>query len=354
MRLLQHSFNWLIKRRITHLEWTINHPLEVQDKVLKQLVSKSKMTAFGQQFNFSSIKQVSDFTTRVPVHTYEELYPYIERVIKGEQNVLWSTPTTWFAKSSGTTNASSKFIPVSPEALKDGHYKAGKDMLAFYINNYPNSRITKGKSVGLGGSLHANDLNPGSDTQYGDVSAVLMKNLPFWAQWNRTPDLSVDLMDQCEKKVEKLARITAKEDVTSIAGIPTWMLLLLQKVMSLQNRCCIHDVWPTLELFIHGGISFVPYKRLFQDLTSKDLHYLEVYNDSEGFLAVQDLIDTDDMLLLLDHGIFYELIPLDEIKKENPKTIGLEKVVVGKVYALVISTNAGLWRYQIGDTIKFT
>ena len=332
----------------------MSHPLEAQEELFKRLISKSAQTAFGKQFDYSSIKRVTDFQTRVPTHTYEQLYPYIERVLKGEQNVLWPTPTAWFAKSSGTTNASSKYIPVSPEALKEGHYKAGKDMLAIYINNYPDSQVAKGKSVGLGGSLYPNDLHPGSDTWYGDVSAVLMKNLPFWAQWNRTPDLAVALMSQWEEKVEKLASITAKENVTSIVGVPTWVLLLLQKVMALHNKYCIHDVWPMLELFIHGGIAFEPYKALFQAITSKELHYLEVYNASEGFFAVQDQVDPQGMLLLLDHGIFYEFMPLDEIKKEHPKIVGLGEVVLGKVYALLMSTNAGLWRYQIGDTIKFT
>ena len=354
MRLLQRPFNWLIKKRLTHLERFMNRPVETQEMLLKQLIDKSKETVFGQKFDFSSIKRVGDFTTRVPIHTYEQLYPYIERVIQGEQNVLWPTPIEWFAKSSGTTNASSKFIPVSPEALKGGHYKAGKDMLAVYINNYPDSQVTQGKSVGLGGSLYPNDLHPGSDTQYGDVSAVLMKNLPFWAQWNRIPDLAVALMDQWEEKVEKLASMTVEENVTSIAGIPTWMLFLLQKVMALQKKYCIHDVWPMLELFVHGGISFEPYKGLFQGITSKELRYVEVYSASEGFFAVQDQVDSNDMLLLLDHGVFYEFIPLDEIKKEHPKAVGLEEVVLGRVYALLISTNAGLWRYQIGDTIKFT
>jgi GH3 auxin-responsive promoter len=354
MRLLQRPFNWFIKKRLTQLEWVMEHPLETQEALLKKLIGKSKKTVFGEQFDFSSIKRVIDFQTRVPTHTYEQLYPYIERVLKGDHNVLWPTPTEWFAKSSGTTNAKSKFIPVSPEALQEGHYKAGKDMLACYINNYPDNQLAKGKSVGLGGSLYPNDLHPESDTQYGDVSAVLMKNLPFWVQWHRTPELAVALMDRWEEKVEKLATLTAEENITSMAGVPTWVLLLLQKVMALQNKCCIHDVWPTLELFIHGGISFEPYKALFRTITSKEINYLEVYNASEGFFAVQDQADKKDMLLLLDHGIFYEFMSLDEVKKEHPQTIGLEAVVLGQVYALLISTNAGLWRYQIGDTIKFT
>lgn len=354
MQLLQRSFNWLIKQRLSHLERCIKCPLETQEALLQQLIGKSQKTVFGIQFEFSSIERVTDFKTRVPTHTYEQLYPYLECVLRGEQNILWPTPIKWFAKSSGTTNASSKFIPVSPEALQEGHYRAGKDMLAVYVNNYPYNQIANGKNVGLGGSLFPNAWHPRSATQYGDVSAVLIKNLPFWAQWSRTPDLAVALMDQWEEKVEALARIIAKENVTSIAGVPTWVLLLLQKVLALQNRYCIHDVWPMLELFIHGGMAFEPYKALFQAMSSKDLHYLSVYNASEGFFAVQDQVDAKDMLLLLDHGVFYEFVSLDEVEKEYPQTVGLGEVVLGKIYALIISTNAGLWRYQIGDTIKFT
>ncbi|MHA7877432.1 MAG: GH3 auxin-responsive promoter family protein [Bacteroidota bacterium] len=354
MQLLQRSFKLLIKRRLAHLEWLMEHPIEAQEGLFQRLISKSKKTTFGQQFGFSSIRDVTAFKARVPTHTYEQLYPYIERVIKGEQNVLWPTPIEWLAKSSGTTNASSKFIPVSPEALQEGHYKAGKDMLAVYVNNYPNSQVAEGKSVGLGGSLYANALHPGSAMHYGDVSAVLMKNLPFWAQWRRTPNLTIALMSEWEKKVEKLASITSEQNITAIAGVPTWVLLLLQRVMDLQNTSCIHDVWPRLELFIHGGIAFTPYKALFQAISSRALHYLEVYNASEGFFALQDQVGAKDMLLLLDHGIFYEFMPLDEVEKEHPKTIGLAEVVLGKVYALLISTNAGLWRYHIGDTVQFT
>lgn len=354
MKLLQRPFNWWIKKRLTHLARCTRYPIETQASLLQGLISKSKGTFFGQRFDFASMQCMADFTTRVPISSYEQLYPYIERALKGERNVLWPTPIKWFAKSSGTTNASSKFIPVSPEALSEGHYKAGKDMLAIYIHNYPDSQVVQGKNVGLGGSLHPNALHPQSNTQCGDVSAVLMHNLPFWAQWSRTPDLSVALMEQWEKKIDMLARLIVKEHVTSIAGVPTWMLLLLQKVMAFQNKSDIHDVWPMLELFIHGGIAFEPYKANFQAISSKKLRYLEVYNASEGFFAVQDQKDAKDMLLLLDHGIFYEFVPISEVGKEDPKVVGLEDVVLGATYALLITTNAGLWRYQIGDTIQFT
>lgn len=353
-RLLQKPFNWFLKRRLAELEQAINDPVETQNRLLKHAIAKSKRTVFGEKYDFASMQRIGDFRSRVPIHTYEELYLYIERILKGEQNILWPTPIEWFAKSSGTTNARSKFIPVSPEALKAGHYKAGKDMLAIYANNYPDNQLARGKSIGVGGSFCSNTLQSGVNIKQGDVSAVLMKNLPFWIQWSRTPDLSIALMDQWEEKVEKLARVTAQENVTSIAGVPTWVLPLLQKVMKLQNKQSIHEVWPMLELFIHGGISFAPYKALFQGITSQDLHYLEVYNASEGFFAIQDQVDSQDLLLLLNHGIFYEFIPLEELGKEYPQAVGLEEVMLGEIYALVISTNAGLWRYQIGDTIKFT
>ncbi len=353
MWLLQKPLSWLIKKCLARLEHSMNYPLDVQEKLLKQLIHKSRSTSFGSQFSFASIRQITDFRARVPIHTYEQFYPYIERVLKGEKNVFWPTTIRWVARSSGTT-ASSKFIPVSSEALKKGHYRAGKDMLAIYMSNYPNNQLAQGKSMGIGGSIYPNDLHFESGIRHGDVSAVLMKNLPFWVQHNRTPDLAIALMEQWEKKIEKLTQITAKENITAIAGVPTWMLLLLQRVIAFKKKHFIQEVWPKLELFVHGGISFKPYKSLFQSITSRDLHYLEVYNASEGFFALQDQVDSGDLLLLLNHGIFYEFLPIEEINNEYPKVMGLEEVVLDQVYALVISTNAGLWRYQIGDTIKFT
>lgn len=355
MKLLSKAFSWFIGQRLPRLERTLQYPLETQELLFEQLIEKGRSTTFGKKFGFPCIRSTEDFKKQVPLFTYEQIYPYIERILKNEQNVLWPTPIKWFAKSSGTTNAKSKFIPVSSEALKECHYKAGKDMLTMYIKNNPHSQLFNGKSIGIGGSLYPNSLHPYSQTMYGDVSAVIMKNLPFWAKWNRTPSLDVALMDQWEEKIEKIAKITAQEAITSIAGVPTWTLLFLQKVLELKSKKYIHEIWPTLELFIHGAISFKPYESLFKTIISyQNINYIEVYNASEGFFAVQDQVHQKDMLLLLDHGIFYEFIPLDELVKESPKTIGLETVELGKTYALVISTNAGLWRYQIGDTIKFT
>lgn len=357
MQLLRRSFSFLVKKRLSNLEYSKNDPIETQERQFRQLIKKGQQTFFGKKFAFDSIQCIKDFKTRVPVHTYEQLYPYIERAFKGEKQVLWPTPTKWFAQSSGTTNAKSKFIPVSTEALKEGYYKAGKDMLAIYANNYPDTHIATGKNIGLGGRLYPNTLSRDSDAQYGEISAVLMKNLPFWAQWRITPDLEIALMEQWESKIEVLANATVQENVTCIAGLPTWVFLLLQKVIALQGKRFIHDVWPRLELFIHGGISFEPYRALFEDISDKTIRSIEVYNASEGFFAVQDRVDQQDMLLLLDHGVFYEFIPMDlvrDIHDEYPKTMGLEDVEIGQAYELLITTNSGLWRYPIGDVVQFT
>lgn len=357
MRLLQKSLSLLVKKRLSNLEHAKNYPIETQERQFHQLVRKGQQTSFGKQFAFASIKCLRDFQVRVPVHTYEQLYPYIERAIRGEKQVLWPTTTRWFAQSSGTTNARSKFIPVSTEALKEGYYKAGKDMLAIYVNNYPDTHIATGKNIGLGGRLYPNTLSPGSYSQYGEISAVLMKNLPFWAQWRVTPDLETALMDQWEAKIDVLANATAKENVTCIAGLPTWVFLLLQKVMTLQNKQFIHDVWPKLELFIHGGVSFEPYRALFEAISAKAIRSVEVYNASEGFFAVQDREEEQDMLLLLDHGVFYEFIPMEsmhEARGRYPRTVSLENVEIGKTYELLITTSSGLWRYPIGDVVQFT
>ena len=291
----------------------------------------------------------------MPVHTYEQLYrPYIEQMLRGVQNVLWPTPVRWFAKSSGTTNDRSKYIPVSAEALQAGHYKAGKDLLAIYLRNYPDSRLMLGKSLGVGGSLSAHPLSAGTALRCGDISAVLMQNLPRWAQWRRVPSLRTALMDQWEEKIECIVQATATQNVTSLAGVPTWVHLIVQKMLATTGKDIIHEVWPGLELFIHGGVAFGPYKALFQTTAPRGLRYMEVYNASEGFFAVQDQPQDAGMLLLPNHGIYYEFVPLAELDKAHPRAVPLADVVLGEVYALVISTNAGLWRYQIGDTVQFT
>jgi hypothetical protein len=270
----------------------------------------------------------------------------------GEQNILWNTPINWFAKSSGTTSDKSKFIPVSTESLVDGHYKAAKDVLSLYYSHHPESDLLTGKGLVIGGSHTVSSLH--DEAFFGDLSAVLMQNTPFWGNWIRTPELKIALMDEWENKIEMLANTTMHENVTSVSGVPTWTLVLFQRILELTGKQNMKEVWPSLELYMHGGVSFLPYKEQFKKLIGGDVNFLEMYNASEGFFAAQDLPEADGMLLFLDHGIFYEFMPIEEYGKEDPKTIGLKDVELNKQYAPVITTNGGLWRYLIGDTISFT
>lgn len=337
------------------MELFMKYPHEVQDEVLKKLLNMGKYTEYGKKYGFDEIRDGAGYKLRVPVNTYEEIFPYISRTMRGEQNVLWPTEVRWFAKSSGTTNARSKFIPVSPEALEDCHFKGGKDLLSLYVNNYPDTQIFSGKGVAVGGSHKANEFDPTSSSFYGDVSAVIMQNLPPWAQFIRTPSLDVALMDNWEEKIELLAAETAKVNVTNIAGVPTWTVLLIQRIMQIENKSNILEVWPNLEVFFHGAVAFQPYKNLFKTLIPSDgMRYWDTYNASEGFFGIQDQKDSNDLLLMLDYGVYYEFIPTEELHDEKPRVLTLSEVEIGKNYAMVITTNAGLWRYNIGDTVKFT
>ncbi|MDN4166782.1 GH3 auxin-responsive promoter family protein [Cytophagales bacterium LB-30] len=343
-----------MKKRIHEVELFIKYPHEVQTEVFFNLIDTAKDTEFGKKYEFSTITSLDKFRERVPIHSYNDLYPYIKRLMEGEQNVLWPTEITWFAKSSGTTSAS-KFIPVSNEALEECHFKGGKDLLSIYLNNNPNSNLFTGKLLSIGGSHQINTLDKSSKSQYGDVSAVIMKNLPFWAQLNRTPSLETALMDEWEAKIEKMAHETLAENVTGMAGVPTWTIVLINRIMELKGAKNILEVWPNLELFIHGAVSFTPYRDLFKKLVPSDsMNYLETYNATEGFFGIQDLPQSEEMLLMLDYGIYYEFIAAEEANSENPKVYSLEEVELNKSYALLITTNAGLWRYMIGDTVKFT
>jgi hypothetical protein len=288
----------------------------------------------------------------VPVHEYEDIKPYIQRMMDGEENVLWPTPVNWFAKSSGTTSDKSKFIPVSEESLRDGHYKAAKDVLTLYYNNFPASDLLTGKGLVIGGSHQVKSLN--DEIHFGDLSAVLMQNAPFWSNWIRTPDLSIALMNEWESKIERMAESTIPENITSISGVPTWTIVLFRRILEITGKSCMAEVWPNLELYLHGGVSFVPYRDQMNQLIGKPINYLEMYNASEGFFAAQDQPGEEGMLLFTDHGIFYEFMPLEEYGKKYPNTVGLQDVEIGKNYAPVITTNGGLWRYIVGDTIQFT
>ena len=333
----------------------MKYPVEVQNELFEKLINQAKDTEYGKKYHFHTITKPAEFAERVPVVTYEELFPYISRIMQGEQNLLWPSEIRWFAKSSGTTNAKSKFIPVSQEALDDCHFKGGKDLLSIYINNHPNSKLFDGKVLAIGGSQQINQFDPNSNSYYGDVSAVIMKNLPLWAQFVRTPSLEIALMDEWEEKIELMAHATVDENVTSISGVPTWTILLLQRILEIKGKSFVTEVWPNLELFIHGAVAFPPYKSLFQSLMGNSrMRYLETYNASEGFFGIQDSFDSEELLLMLDYGIYYEFMPFENLAQENPTIIGLEQVQLNKNYAMVITTNAGLWRYKIGDTIRFT
>ncbi len=355
MELLNSILTWVMKKRIHQIELFQKYPHDVQTELLDHLLNRGAYTEYGKKFNFQSVRNMNDFAQKVPVVSYEDLFPFIDRQMKGEQNILWPSDIQWFAKSSGTTNDRSKFIPVSDEALEDCHMKGGKDMLSIYVNNYPDSRMFTGKSLVIGGSQQINQLDQNGRTRYGDVSAVILKNLPLWAQFVRTPSLDIALMDEWESKIDKMASYTAEENVTSISGVPTWTIVLLEKIVEKLGVSSICEVWPNLEIFFHGAVSFTPYRDLFHKLIpSSSMRYLETYNASEGFFGIQDQPGSSDLLLMLDYGIYYEFIPVEHSEDENPKTITLSEVEVGKNYAIVITTNAGLWRYKIGDTVKFT
>jgi len=342
-----------MKQRIHQIELFMKYPIEVQNDWLMKLLSAARNTEWGLKYDYQSIKTPEEFRRRLPVQNYETIKPYIIRLRQGEQNLLWNSDIKWFAKSSGTTNDKSKFIPVSMEALEECHFKGGKDLLSIYCNNNPDTKMFSGKLLSMGGSHRISSFS--NESFYGDLSAILIQNLPFWIQLLRTPDLSIALMDEWEEKIDRMARVTMLEDVTNLSGVPSWTLVLLKRILELSDKKDLSEIWPNLELFVHGGVSFTPYREQFRRIIpNKAMKYLETYNASEGFFGIQDRPDGDDMLLMLDYGIYYEFVDMEDAGKEFPVTIGLDGVEMGKEYALVISTNAGLWRYQIGDTVTFT
>lgn len=347
--------NLAMKSRLKDLDHVVHHPHDTQEQVLHYLIKAAKSTVFGKEYNFSEIKSYEQFAQKVPLSEYEDLLPYIKKLLQGEQNMLWPSPIKWFAKSSGTTGSTSKLVPVSKEGLEQCHYQGGRDMLALYINNYPDAKLFSGKNLSIGGSQENNFSDKKSDYYIANISAIVMKNLPFWAQFGRTPGLEVTMMNNWEEKIKRIAEITTKQNVTSLAGSPMWMLLLLQYIIKEKNINYIQEIWPNLEVFFHGSVSFGPYRSLFEELDrNKQLRYLEIFNATEGFFGLQDQKHDNSLLLMLNYGIFYEFIAENEFFKEDPKVIPLSEVEVGKFYSMVISTNSGLWRYKIGDTIKFT
>ena len=344
--------SWFLKKRFHQIELFIKYPYEVQSELLSNLIEESKNTEIGVKYNFKEIKSYQEFAERIPISTYESYQDLIERSRKGEQNIFWHKPIKWFAKSSGTTNDKSKFIPVSDASLEKCHYAAGKDLLCMYLNNNPESELFNGKNLRLGGSKELYEEN---GTVFGDLSAILIDNMPFWAEFSSTPNNKVSLMSDWEMKMQAIVNETKNENVTSLAGVPSWMLVLLNNVLESSEKSHILEVWPNLEVYFHGGVSFSPYASEYKKIIpSANFKYYETYNASEGFFGIQDRNNSDELMLMLDYGIFYEFIPMDTYGTKNQKLIPLWRVEKGKNYAIVITTNAGLWRYQIGDTVRFT
>lgn len=344
--------SWFLKKRFHQIDLFLKYPNEVQEELLMQLLYKAKDTEFGRNYGFDSMKSYQTFADRIPVSSYEDYQEMIERSRLGENNIFWPQPIKWFAKSSGTTNAKSKFIPVSEDSLENCHYAASKDLLCMYLNNNENSQLFTGKSLRLGGSK---ELYKENGTAFGDLSAILIDNMPFWAEYSSTPSSKVSLMSNWEEKMQAIVDETIQENVTSLAGVPSWMLVLLNNVLETTGKDNLHDIWPNLEVYFHGGVSFLPYAEQYKKiLPKKDFRYYEIYNASEGFFAIQDHNKSSELLLMLDYGIFYEFIPMDTYGTKDEKIIPLSQVEVDKNYAVIITTNAGLWRYKIGDTIRFT
>jgi len=353
MKNLNQIISWYFKRRYPEIEAWANHAQQTQEQIWQSLLQKAKETAWGRYYNYAAMKTIADYQKNVPIQTYDTLKPFIQLMMEGNKNVLWQSPVEWFAKSSGTTSDKSKFIPVSYEAMESCHFKGAKDIMAAYCFHSPNTQIYSGKGLVLGGSHQIHKLN--SKAKYGDLSAVLMQNMPRLGRFLRTPDLSVSLMENWEEKLEKTAEITLQQNVTHLVGVPTWLLVLMRRVLEKSGKENLSEVWPNLGLYLHGGVSFTPYEEQFRQLVpSPKLQYWQTYNASEGFFGIQDLPYRNDMLLMLDYGVFYEFLPMSEIDKSQAKALTINEVELNTNYALLISTNAGLWRYMIGDTVKFT
>ena len=325
----------------------------LQMQVMKRLTGMAQHTEWGKLHHYASIKSYEDFSRELPIQTYEEVKGYVERMRRGEQNLLWPSKITWFAKSSGTTNDKSKFLPVSRESLRDTHYRGGRDAVAVYLAQNPQSRFFSGKGLILGGS-HAPNLNT-PHSLVGDLSAILIENLPTLVNYIRVPSKQTALMEHFEPKMEQIAREAIGANVSNLSGVPSWMLVLIKHILEKTGRQTLEEVWPNLEVFFHGGVAFTPYRDQYKQVIQfPQMHYVETYNASEGYFGTQnDPLDAA-MLLMIDYGVFFEFMPLEELGSEHPHVVPLWGVETGKNYALIISTSAGLWRYMIGDTVKFT
>ncbi|MDR2937859.1 MAG: GH3 auxin-responsive promoter family protein [Prevotellaceae bacterium] len=353
MSIVNSIFNLMFKNRLTEIDVFRKNPFAVQEEQLLVNLDAAKDTEFGKRYDFQSISSIETFQQRVPLHEYGNLRPYIERMMNGENNVLCGEEVKWFAKSSGTTAEKSKFIPVPEGSLEECHYRGGKDVLTFYLNRFPESNILTGKGLTLGGSHQVTSI--GANTYAGDLSAILIDNAPFLAELVRTPSREVALISDFEEKIKRIAEETLKEDVVQFAGVPSWNLVLMRYLLSYAGKNNLLEIWPNLELFIHGGVNFTPYREQFQAIIpSPGMRYMETYNASEGFFGIQDDLNDSGMLLMLDYKVFYEFIPMSTFGTENPTYCTIADVQKGVNYALVITTNGGLWRYLIGDTVEFT
>lgn len=353
MSIIPSIVNWLNTKRINQIELFRKYPVETQQETLYRILAQAASTEWGQKFDYKSVSSIKDYQSRLPVQSYEDLIPYIDRLRHGESNLLWPGKIRWFAKSSGTTSTKSKFIPMSRESLVDCHFRAAKDILAIYAMNNPETRVFTGKGLTLGGSHKINEFS--NDSLYGDLSAILIENAPFWAEIIRTPRQKIALIEDFEKKLDMITKTTVNVNVTSLSGVPSWYLTLIKYILAYTGKKSLLEVWPNLEVFFHGGISFTPYRELYRSLIPGDqMHYMETYNASEGFFGIQDDPGKTDLLLMLDYGIFYEFIPADDLNSGRSAIYTIGEVSTGINYAMVISTNGGLWRYLIGDTIVFT
>ncbi len=343
----------LFLSRVRAIEKYTTEAADIQRQVLARLLRRAENTEWGKTHQYADTPDYDAFRRNVPVNTYEELKGYIDRMRHGEKNILWPGAVRWYAKSSGTTNDKSKFIPVSKDGLRDTHYAGGTDAVALYLHNNPRSRIFDGKALILGGSHAANYNLPGS--LVGDLSAILIENINPLVNLVRIPPKKIALLGDFEEKRDRIAEIAARKNVTNLSGVPSWMMAVLNRVLEITGKPDISSVWPELEVFFHGGVAFTPYREQYRRMIpSPGMHFMETYNASEGFFGLQNSPDDLSMLLMLDYGVFYEFIPMEEVGKTDPEVLPLWEVECGKNYALLISTSCGLWRYQIGDTVKFT
>ena len=345
--------NNIFKLRAKKIDKYATEAEAIQMRVLTELVQKAAGTEWGKEHRYSTIRSYEDFARNVPVQDYESLKGYIDRMRHGESDVLWRGECRWFAKSSGTTNDKSKFIPVTADGLKTLHYTGGRDSVALYLRLNPKSRIFSGKSLILGGS-HAPNYNL-PKSLVGDLSAILIENIMPLVNLVRVPEKKIALLSDFEEKMDKIARTTCNKNVTNIAGVPSWMMAVLKHMLDITGKKSVDELWPNLEVFFHGGVAFTPYREQYKQLIrSSNMHYLETYNASEGFFGIQNDFADPSMLLMIDYGVFYEFVPFEELDSPSPRAVPLWEVEVGRNYAMLISTACGLWRYMIGDTVRFT